>query len=82
MAKKPKRDPKREKRITMEVVVECYDRDEVAMGWYYYLESQLRPPRGGGPQLTIFCVGYVGTGAWWGRFWALRVRGATTAMPK
>ena len=41
MAKKPKRDPKREERITMEVVVDCYDRHEVAMGWYYYLEGQL-----------------------------------------
>jgi hypothetical protein len=44
VAKKPKRDPKREERITMEVVVDCYDRHEVAMGWYYYLEGQLRFP--------------------------------------
>jgi hypothetical protein len=28
----------------MDVVVDCYDRDEVAMGWYYYLECQLRFP--------------------------------------
>ncbi|WP_410959383.1 calcium-binding protein, partial [Salmonella sp. SAL4433] len=28
----------------MEVVVDCYDRHEVAMGWYYYLEGQLRFP--------------------------------------
>jgi len=44
VAKKPKRDPEREERITMEVVVDCYDRHEVAMGWYYYLEGQLRFP--------------------------------------
>jgi hypothetical protein len=44
MAKKPKRDPEREKRIDMEVVVDCYDRHERAMGWYGYLEDQLRFP--------------------------------------
>lgn len=44
MAKKPKRDPKREERIAMEVVVDCDDRHEVAMGWYYYLEDKLRFP--------------------------------------
>ncbi len=44
MAKKPKRDPKREHRITMEVLVDCYDRDERAMGWYYYLEGCLQFP--------------------------------------
>jgi hypothetical protein len=41
MAKKPKRDAKREERIAMEIVVDCNDRDEVAMGWCTYLESQL-----------------------------------------
>jgi hypothetical protein len=44
MAKKPKREPQREKRIDMEVMVDCYDRHERAMGWYYYLENQLRFP--------------------------------------
>ena len=44
MAKKSKRDSKRDKRIAMEVVVDCYDRYEVAMGWYCYLESNLRFP--------------------------------------
>jgi hypothetical protein len=44
MAKKPKRDPEREERITMEVVVDCYDRHERAMGWYYYLEDRLQFP--------------------------------------
>ncbi len=41
---KPKRDPKREQRITMEIVVDAYDEQERAMGWYYYLEDQLRFP--------------------------------------
>lgn len=45
MAKsKPKRDEGREERITMEVVVDAYGPDERAMGWYYYLEGQLRFP--------------------------------------
>src|SRR5262245_29112087 len=44
VAKKSKRDPEREDRITMEVVVDCYDRHEVAMGWYYYLEGRLAFP--------------------------------------
>jgi hypothetical protein len=44
MAKKPKRDDEREERIDMEVLVDCYDRHERAMGWYYYLEDQLRFP--------------------------------------
>ncbi len=41
---KPKRDPKREHRITMEIVVDAHDEQERAMGWYYYLEDQLRFP--------------------------------------
>ena len=44
MAKKRNADPEREKRIDMEVVVDCYDRHERAMGWYGYLEDQLRFP--------------------------------------
>lgn len=28
----------------MEIVVDCYDRHEVAMGWYYYLEDRLQFP--------------------------------------
>jgi hypothetical protein len=44
VAKKPRRDPKREERITMEVMVDCYDRDERAMGWYCYLEGKLQFP--------------------------------------
>ena len=41
---KPKRDEAREERITMEVVVDCYDESERAMGWYYYLEEHLQFP--------------------------------------
>jgi len=31
-------DPEREKRIDMEIVVDAYNQQERAMGWYYYLE--------------------------------------------
>ena len=41
---RPKRDPKRENRIVMEIVVDAHDADERAMGWYYYLEDCLRFP--------------------------------------
>src|SRR4051794_21305923 len=44
MAKKTKRDDEREERIDMEVLVDCYERQERAMGWYCYLEDQLRFP--------------------------------------
>jgi hypothetical protein len=42
--KKPKKEPEREDRITMEIVVDCYNREECAMGWYYYIERQLQLP--------------------------------------
>jgi hypothetical protein len=45
MAKaKPQHDPEREQRITMEIVVDAYDAQERAMGWYDYLEEQLQFP--------------------------------------
>jgi hypothetical protein len=45
MAKaKPQHDPEREQRITMDIVVDAYDAQERAMGWYYYLEEQLQFP--------------------------------------
>ncbi len=44
MAKKTKRDAELEERITMEIVVDCYDRHEVALGWYCYLENTLQFP--------------------------------------
>lgn len=33
-----KRDDTRERRITDEIIVDAYDPEEKAMGWYYYLE--------------------------------------------
>jgi len=44
VAKKPKRDPEREERITMEIVVDAYRAQDRAMGWYYDLEDQLPFP--------------------------------------
>ena len=40
----PKRDPKCEERIDMEIVVDCYNEDERLMGWYNYLEGKLQLP--------------------------------------
>ena len=42
--KKPKRDEAREERITMEIVVDCCDESERAMGWYCYMEDKLQFP--------------------------------------
>jgi Calcium binding len=38
------KDPDREERITMEIIVDCYDASEQAMGWYYYLEDTMKFP--------------------------------------
>lgn len=38
------RDEIREERITMEIVVDAYNEEEMAMGWYYYLEDHLSFP--------------------------------------
>ncbi len=43
MANRPK-EPEREERIAMEIVVDAYDSQERAMGWYYYLQGQLQFP--------------------------------------
>jgi hypothetical protein len=37
-----KKEPTREKRIDMEIVVDAYDAWEQAMGWHYYLEDKLK----------------------------------------
>jgi Calcium binding len=37
-------DEAREKRITMEAVVDAYGEDEQVMGWYYYLEAKIQFP--------------------------------------
>jgi len=39
-----KENKAREHRIEMEAVVDAYNSDERAMGWYYYLEGRLRVP--------------------------------------
>jgi len=39
-----KEEPAREKRITMEIVVDAYDAWEQTMGWYYYLQDSLKFP--------------------------------------
>lgn len=44
MARKVKLDPEREERITMEIVVDCYDDYERAAGWYCYLQDELQFP--------------------------------------
>lgn len=41
MPRSNRKDPVREDRITMEIVVDAYGSDERAMGWYYYLEDKL-----------------------------------------
>lgn len=50
MVKKLKRDPEREQRIMMEIVVDAHDEQERAMGWYYYLQDQLQFP------FTAVCI--------------------------
>lgn len=39
-----KQDHVRDERIYMEVVVDCYDDQERAMGWYYYLQDKINFP--------------------------------------
>ncbi len=38
------RDETREERIDMEIVVDAYEAEERAMGWYYYLDDTLAFP--------------------------------------
>jgi hypothetical protein len=42
--KKPPKDPIREDRIHNEALVDAYGPEEQAMGWYYYLENNVRFP--------------------------------------
>ncbi len=37
-------DEIRENRIAMEIIVDAYDEEEQAMGWYYYLNDNLNFP--------------------------------------
>ncbi|MDA8308887.1 MAG: calcium-binding protein [Deltaproteobacteria bacterium] len=39
-----KENKEREERIEMEIVVDAYNEEERAMGWYYYLENRMRCP--------------------------------------
>jgi hypothetical protein len=41
---KVEKDDVREERIAMEIVVDAYDDEERAMGWYYYLDDKLSFP--------------------------------------
>ena len=38
------KDEEREERIHMEIIVDAYDPEEQAMGWYYYLEGTMQFP--------------------------------------
>ena len=37
-------DEVRENRITMDIVVDIYEPEEILLGWYYYLERTLNFP--------------------------------------
>ncbi len=39
--REPRLNSAREKRISNEIVVDCYSPEESAMGWCYYLEGKL-----------------------------------------
>jgi hypothetical protein len=39
-------DEIREERIEMEIIVDAYNPEEQAMGWYYYLDNNLDFPLG------------------------------------
>jgi hypothetical protein len=41
---KPEKDEAREERIEMEIVVDAYDEEERAMGWFSYLQEKLKVP--------------------------------------
>lgn len=38
------RDESREHRLNMEIIVDAYNEEEQAMGWYYYLDNKLNFP--------------------------------------
>ncbi len=39
-----KTDPKRERRIEQEIIVDAYNESERAMGWYCYMQEHLHFP--------------------------------------
>lgn len=44
MSKHPKQEEEREERITMEIIVDCYNESEAWTGWFCYLENTLSFP--------------------------------------
>jgi len=42
--RRPPEDKRRERRIDMDIIVDCYSEDEKALGWYYYIEDNLAFP--------------------------------------
>lgn len=42
--KRPPEDKEKENRIDMEIVVDCYNETEKAMGWHCYLDENLKFP--------------------------------------
>jgi calcium binding protein len=48
--RKPKKEPLREKRIQNQAIVDAYGPEEQALGWYYYLENQIKFP------FTVRCI--------------------------
>ncbi|WP_416668157.1 calcium-binding protein [Egbenema bharatensis] len=42
--RKGQKDEEREERIAMEAIVDAYDPEEQAMGWYYYLQDKIGFP--------------------------------------
>jgi Calcium binding len=44
------KDPVREERIIMEIIVDAYEPEEQVMGWYYYLQDTMNFP------FTATCV--------------------------
>ena len=40
----PQQDEKREQRIAMEIVVDCYNESEAWSGWWCYLDAKLTFP--------------------------------------
>ncbi len=41
---RPSKDDEREERIDMEIIVDAYDSEERAMGWYNYLNDNIQFP--------------------------------------
>ncbi len=42
--KRPKKSDVKERRIDVEILIDAYDSEEKAMGWYYYLNDNIQFP--------------------------------------